>query len=401
MKIHTMKANETVDSVAKSYGISTENIYSTNLKGIENATVGEELLILTPTRTYTLSEGDTLERLALRFGVRIIDILAQNPYFSEKSSHRGTTLNLKYDDKIYGSASTNGYLYPGFDKAKLSTALPYLTYVTVCCAIAEEEKIKFCFDPTSLLKLLYEENKIPLLRIYDKTQNRNYSEKSSYKDYISKIIDVTMRAGFKGVVLSCENAKNNFNGFGEFLIELRRAMIGCDLILLTEVDETTPGNICELADGNVLFYHKLIKDDSLSFQDGEKSCYANYAAYAESAKTFIDIPTLALSAQKFLPVEDAISAARMQKAEIKKDNESLICNFADKKLGRCSFNSLSSVKSTYQLIDEFGYMGASFDISRTPITYLLMYNACFKTLTNTTTRAVEGCAERRKNTGAF
>lgn len=393
MKIHTFSHGDTVENIAKKHGISVEGLLSSNIKGSDAPAIGEELLVLTPTRTYVLKQGDSPERLALRFGVRKIDLLAQNPWIATEGMVTGRTVNLKYDDRVYGTAPTNGYFYSGCDVKVLKTALPYLTYVTVAAAVADENSVKFIFNTKEILKCLYEENKIPLLRIYDKSKKRNLDSEEERAKYIKNIIDVTLSEGYEGVVLSAEKAGGDYRNFGEFLVELRKAMIGCELILILEVDEKVPADICELADGNILFYPKFATSPDLSFEKGEEKVYSEFATKAESAKTFIDISSLASLGDNFITLEEAAKLARSNGYTITTNSESLISNFQDKNRGRCTFSSLGNIKRTYKLIDDYGFMGASFDIGRTPISHLLMYNALFKTAAHTNVRSPEGCAK--------
>lgn len=394
MKIHTYKSGESIKDIAKKYGISEECLRECNNIPSGEAAIGEELLIIVPTRTYTVARGDSLERLCLRFGVRRIDILAQNPWVSECGLTPGKTLNLKCGERLYGTAPTNGYIYRGYDPRRLQIMLPYLTYVTVGCATAESDNIRFDFDDGELVDHLKREAKIPLLRIYDKSERRDYSSQERRLGFADRIVEAASSHGYMGVVISACNVSGGFGDYGEFLCGLRKAMIGCDLILVTEVDASTPADICELADGNILSHPKYITDPKQSFEQGEKKCYLNHATSAESAKTFIDIPSLAYAGGGFVPIEDALLEARAHGAEIVTDEITMISHFENKKRGRYDFPSLSSIKSTYEILNEYGFIGASFDVSRTPVSHLLMYNAYFRTATATTARVVEGCAKR-------
>ncbi len=389
MKIHTCKEGERLSDIAKQYGVTEENIIMANIPGCENPTAGEELLILTPTRTYRLRKGDSIERLCLRFGVRNCDIFSWNPWIAEEGLTPGRTANLRFDEKIYGMAPANGCLYPGFDRKRLARALPYLTYVTLGCAVSDNSGIKFIYDDTELVPYLIKENKVPLLRIYDKAK-RDY--KSKCPDFIEQIVTAATSKGYLGVVLPMSDTVD-FTDYGEFLLGLRKAMIGCDLILISEVTADTPPDICELADGNILFYPKYALSPELSYRDGEREIYAKFAKDAESAKCFIDIPALAKWDKDYASLEESIIHARNRKVNVEKNANSLISCFEDKKQGRVYFNSLENTKNTLDIIEEFGFMGANFDINRTPLSHFLMYNMCFKTACHTYARAKEGCSK--------
>ena len=394
MKIHTWKKGDTIENIAKEYGVRPEFIFFANDESA-NPTVGEELLILTPTRTHKVRQGDTPERLMLRYGIKRADLIMQNPDVLTDGLLPDTTVVLKYDERPYGASPTNGYIYKDYDKSRLKRALPYLTYVTVSSAVADGGGVKFTFDDSSLIKMLLLESKIPLLRIFDSLPNRNYRHPKEGDKFINDIIYAASGKGYMGVVLSSEGAKKNPDEFGEFIVKLRKAMIGCDLILITEVDEEIPGYICDLSDGNVFSYPKYEISPETPFSEGEFKKYSDYAKEAESAKTFIDIPCLAKIGGDFITVEDALSLARECGAEIVTDGETLVSHFDHKTRGGCKFQGLESVKRTFDLIDDLGFMGASFDVSRTPISYFLMYNTLFKTMTQPRVRAVEGCSEGR------
>ena len=50
MKIHTYKSGESIKDIAKKYGISEECLRESNRLPVGEAAIGEELLVLTPTR---------------------------------------------------------------------------------------------------------------------------------------------------------------------------------------------------------------------------------------------------------------------------------------------------------------------------------------------------------------
>ena len=80
MIIHTVQNGDTVFKIARQYGISPVTLIGINgLERPDCLSVGQELLILIPTRTYTLRGGDTLQRVCERFGVSLRTLLQNNP----------------------------------------------------------------------------------------------------------------------------------------------------------------------------------------------------------------------------------------------------------------------------------------------------------------------------------
>lgn len=392
MRIHTVKPLETLTEIAKAYGISEENIIHTNSHGIKNAAIGEEILILTPTRTYVLKKNDTIERLCLRFRTRKSDILSQNPWIIKDGLIPGRSVVLKYDDKTHGTSAANGYFYSGCDIGKLKMSIPYLTYVTVGCSVSDKDGVYQIFDDGEIMSIINAENKIPLLRIYDAYKGRKYDDKSLNTKYINNMIQLAKTRGYMGIVLSCAGDVNS-ESFCEFVVEFKKSLLGCDLILLIEMDEKSSYALSDFTDGCVLSYQKDFEEESIDFDNGERKVYSDFACFGECAKTFIEIPALARGEDNiYMSKDEAIELARENRAEISTDPISKISYFDDKTHGRISFASLENIKAVLNLIEEYGYMGIAFDIDKTPLSHLLMYNACFRTAAYTNARISEGCS---------
>ena len=173
---------------------------------------------------------------------------------------------------------------------------------------------------------------------------------------------------------------------------LRKLMIGCDLILITEINENSPLEFSEYADGSVLYYPKYAMDNSLSFDEGERKVIGDFACKGESAKVFIDLPSLAITGKGFMSIDEAQQIARRRGCEIETNKNTLLSCFSDRKQGECHYTSLSGIRSILELVDEFDYMGVCFDIMRTPLSHLMMYDSMFKTSYGTTVRSREGCS---------
>lgn len=390
MKIHTVKDGEKIADIAIEYGISEETVRSCNALNEGEAAAGEELLILTPTRTYTVKRGDTPERLALRFGVSRRELLANNPDISGKGLFVGQRLALRYGEPSLGMGVANGYFYKGCSLPALRRSMPYLTYVTVAAAVAEEEKITELFDSEPIMAEIEEGGKIPLLRVYDRYEERSFSDEGEREKYTDALIEAARRGGYKGIALS--EAKGS-EGYGEFLVLLRKKMIGCDLILITEISEGSPSAMNEYADGSFLSYDKYSFDNPPDFEGGERRVLADYACSAESSKTFISLPSMARWGRGYCSISDAVATARQYGCKIECNEETLLCSFDCARRGKFVYNSLKNVEGTLRLVAELGYMGICFDIMRAPISHLMMYNNLFRTAYHTSVRAAEGCSK--------
>lgn len=390
MQIHIKSRSERLNEIADGYGISEEAIRMINEISEGEPSDGEELLILVPTRTYTVQYGDTPERIALRFGVRVADIFMLNPWIDEELKP-GQRLALKYDERLGGMAMANGYFYKGCDRGKLKRAMPYLTYITFAGAVADERGVRRSADFKEEISLALKERKTPLLRIFDKHTER-YKSGSDLTSFAEALIELAMADGYKGIVLDSCSLANSAEEYSSFLMILRKMMIGCDLILITEINENSPIEFSEYADGGVMYYPKYAMDNPPNFEDGERAVIADFACRGESAKTFIDLPSLARRGREFITINEALSRGRRGDCEVRHDENTLLCHIGDGKQGEYSFASLKNIKATLELINEFDYMGICFDIMRTPLSHLMMYNSMFKTHYCNSVRTREGCS---------
>ena len=133
MQIHTVKSGDSIYSIARQYGTTPARIIADNeLTDPGRLAVGQSLVILEPTITYTVRGGDTLNGIAERFGVSLTQLWRNNPMLGGKTFiYPGQTLNISFDTPPLGEASVNGYVYPFVDRDTLRKTLPYLTYLSI------------------------------------------------------------------------------------------------------------------------------------------------------------------------------------------------------------------------------------------------------------------------------
>jgi hypothetical protein len=167
----------------------------------------------------------------------------------------------------------------------------------------------------------------------------------------------------------------------KFIIELRRRLIGYDLILFTEATVERDQGYADYADGCILSYDKISLSDIPSFDKGERAAYTSYSELYESSKTFMDISSFAITDSGYVDYSEAIALAARLGAPIECDDTSGICRYSyNDKRGEphsVKFESLKNLKAKLSLLGELGFMGISIDIMRCPIQHLMMYNALF------------------------
>lgn len=391
MKIHTTSHGESLTDIAKKHEVSEEIVRRINgLDGCDPV-CGEELLIQIPTRSYTVVYGDTIDRIALRFGIRRNELYALNPWIIGKDLTPGQTLTLRTNERKMGMAAANGYFYKDCPTEKLIEAMPYLTYVSFACAKADRKGMRKSFDCRRGVEICNENSKIPLMRVHDEYTERYKSEKE-LTGFAEELIELATDGGFKGIVIDACPLSNSAEEFSAFLMILRKMMIGCDLILITEINENSPIEFSEYADGSALYYPKYAMEKIPSFEEGERKVISDFACKGESAKTFIDLPSLAMNGRSFTTCDEALNIARRRGYEINTNKNTLLSHFDSRKQGEYRYTSLSGIRALLELMNEFDYMGICFDIMRTPLSHLMMYDSMFKTSYHTNVRSREGCS---------
>ncbi len=376
MQIHRVASGETLDDIAKIYEISPDRIRENNTGVGLSPKEGRELLILRPTRTYTAKDGDTPRSIACRFGIKTHDFLKNNPSLCTSELTVGREYAVKYPTPRGGTAAANGYFYKGTKTRSLSFVLPYITYLTLgAYKLAPNGSPVQIFDPTEVLKIAKRESKVPLMRVYDGTDSELYKSPDGRRGLSESLVGLAKSLGFSGITLAAfKSAKKYGAEYAEFLMELRRNMIGCDLILFTECDEETPLFVAELADGNVFMYDKCGKENPPSFAGGEVRVLTEFADSAESSKAMIYLDSHAWRGGECVPfssLERSLFAG-----DVEFDRETLLCRA---KIGGVNtvFESLENTKAKLTLADELGYSGIAFDISGIRREELMLFSALF------------------------
>lgn len=380
MKIHTVKAGDTVFKIAREHGVSPMKIIENNeLQNPDRLVVGQKLLVLTPTRTYNVRGSDTLERISDKFGVKRKSLLAKNPYLAGTDKiYPGQLLAIKYDTPSYGLACANGYCYKGVTKDRLSLTAPYLTYLTVGAGARDADEVKLTFDDTAPLEFAKENGIIPLFRVYDR--GGDFSD-----EYINNLLLMAKSHGYGGVTLaSYAAAKNEPKKFEEFLTGLKKMLTEYGMSLFVEVDGNSEMQVPDMADGYVIMYEKCPLKNIPSIDEGERRVMEDFAKWHGGSRAYMDIASLGYMGDEEITKSDFEGLAHSAGKEIICDAERGVCHFeynkyknGQKEAVRVLFEDLENIKAKLALVGELGFMGISFDVMNIPVEYLMMFETMF------------------------
>ncbi len=380
MKIHTVKVGDTVFKIARKYNTSPLKIIENNeLEAPDSLAVGQKLVIISPTRTYTVRGLDRAEKIAERFGIPLETLLANNPYmYGSNRIYPGQLLAIKYENAGLGTASANGYYFKGTKDERLALALPYLTYLTVASVKKDERGLRELFDDRRIVEMCNKRKKLPLLRIYDETLD--FSD-----EYADAILSTLKERGYKGVTLAAYSAiKERKKDFEGFLLKLKKLLMQNDLLLFIELDGNSETDVADVADGYFIMYEKSCLERMPSFEDGEKRIMTEFAKSGEPSKAYIEIPSFAYRGNEEMKKSEAEKTATSAGKEILYDDKLGICHYEYNRYTKGKKDTVSvvyeapeNIKNKLELIGELGFMGITFDIEHIPTEYLMMFETMF------------------------
>lgn len=133
MIIYTVRAGDSVYSIARRYGVSPEQIISDNeLTQPDRLVIGQALVIMTDTVTHTVRPGQSLYSIARSYGVSLDALLSANPEITNPARiFPGQVIYVPSGGEKLGTIYVNGYAFPNISNEVLNKTLPYLTYLSI------------------------------------------------------------------------------------------------------------------------------------------------------------------------------------------------------------------------------------------------------------------------------
>lgn len=379
MQIHTVKKDETLYEIARKYSIPATKILADNDLPGDRLTTGDELVILKPTKTIAVKGGDTLDGISKRFGVRKSSIIRDNPsLFGRDRLRPGQILTVKQDERKIGCGSVLGYTERGCRREKLAKSLPYLTYVTISNAVIRNDSVIPLFSASDVKANAEQAGKTVLFGITDESRGEFLSSKEKYERVIDDAIRLAKERGYMGISISSREAAELYTDeLSEFLLEMRKRLIGCNMILFTEAFSARGAAATEICDGGVFNLELTSLSDAVS-------AMKDFSARAESSKVFVKLTNGFKADDKPLSADEIKELCYRAGKELYTDGESLISSFeyVKYKTGRgenirLQFPSLRYIKAKLEALCELGFIGIGCDIDSVPLSNLTMFNSLF------------------------
>lgn len=240
MVIHTVRKGDSIYSISRDYGVPPSRIITDNmLSSSSKLVVGEDIIILFPTETYTVRGGDTLNNIASRYNIDLLELYRNNPVLGGTTQvYPGQVLNIRYNPQPYGEIITNGYAYPFINKETLRRTLPYLTYLSVFSYGIKEngDLIPPEYDDADVISISREYNTTPLMVLTSLSESGNFSsalaqrvlsDRELQKIVINNTVNTVKERGYGGVDVDFEYISSDYaDSYVNFISELKTALGG-------------------------------------------------------------------------------------------------------------------------------------------------------------------------------
>ena len=133
-------------------------------------------MIIKPQISHTVRAEDTLYSIARRYGVSVRTLWQNNPVLGGKSELTpGQQLKIKLPLPTGGTIQTGGYAYTNIDPDVLRQTLPYLTYLCIFTYGYRDDGTLIPIEDDALIALAKEYGTGPVLHLSSLNENGKFS----------------------------------------------------------------------------------------------------------------------------------------------------------------------------------------------------------------------------------
>lgn len=233
MRIYVVKPGDSIWTISKEFGVSTNSIIEAN--GLQNSAklvVGQTLVIPTTESSYRVRPGDSIWSIARKFNVSVDSIAKLNNIPSPYAIYPGLVLRIPEKSKNYGYIEVNAFIQPSNpekEKRVLGEAIDYLTYVSPFSHHVNADGTLTPLDDNTIIQIARENKVAPMLSVtnisgdnFDTELINNIMNNNSLQQtVINNILAEIKRKGYYGVIVDFERiAPENREKYNNFLRKL-------------------------------------------------------------------------------------------------------------------------------------------------------------------------------------
>ena len=261
MVIHVVEAGDTLDSIAREYGVPLSRVVQQNeLDENRQLTIGQNIVISFADEVYTVKNGDSLSSIADMYGISIIQLYQNNPQLKGRPQiFEGQTIIISYKTTKKGSMAVNGYIYPFVERETLYRTLPYLTYLTIFTygfnldgTLVESGITDFGIDEDELIAISKQYDVAPIMHLSTLTPegvfnsslgNAILNDVNAQETLIENIIKRMDEKGYYGFDVDFEYLDSSSRDlYTQFVARLKNALQENGYVLITALIPKSSGN---------------------------------------------------------------------------------------------------------------------------------------------------------------
>ena len=301
MIIYKIKEGESIFDVAAKFNTGVKRIAADNdlLPSIP-LTEGQDLIITSPSSTYTVSSGDTIEKILSNFSLDREKFFQSNPdLLSNIGLYTGRELVIDGESPKFGNIKVMSSLKPSVDKKTALRIMPYLTSVSLrSCALRADGSL-FMLNDGEMRSLAREHRVVPIMEIQPTVMfDKNWWDMFSRLDMISRVAKNIKQAalsnGYRGINLNFgEIPEEMFDNCVELISTVKSLVDSWEIEVIVTVPEETVISedmelLCDAAD-TVALFPKNIHDDLMDVLEIEDLTRL-VAEVADSKKISLCVP---------------------------------------------------------------------------------------------------------------
>lgn len=264
MEIYVVKQGDTLERIARQYGISVDEIVNVNqIDPNERLVVGQDLVILIPDLRHIVTEGETLDSIARQYNTTVNAILRNNPTISPYNIEAGNVIVLSYKGvEPTRQVVVNGYTYPEIGRDRLIKILPYLSFLTIFTYGFTNNGDLIEPNDGELIELALDYGVAPVMLISTLTSGGSFSnalgatllsDEELQTRLINNIIENMVSKGYRGLdidfeYLSVEYRENYIKFVSRLTAELNKKGLFTMVALAPKTSSTQPGLLYESHD---------------------------------------------------------------------------------------------------------------------------------------------------------
>lgn len=210
MFLHIVKKGETLHNIAKYYRVPIQRIIDDNMiKNPDQLVVGQSLLIRPDNLKYVVEPGDTLSKIAYKFGITIDQIMTFNSQIEDVNNLQvGDEIKIVFDNIDKTPMEINGFAYINIDRDVLRKTLPHLTYLSIFSYPARPDGSIPELNDYELIREAFHYNVAPIMVVTNMDKPGSFSSELGHiilndemvqDNLLNNISNVIQEKGYQGV----------------------------------------------------------------------------------------------------------------------------------------------------------------------------------------------------------